>query len=175
MTIAPPEIAPLIVFAILSRPIGVGFIGTGGRAGAHIGICLKLKETDPCNIIADYAGGPSVVLMNSLSHFTGVETMLRGTDGIITFKGVDQMRKNEGVRIVPAAKGAKEIFLPWKSAGDTARLWSNFLECVQTRQRPYSPIDIAVRVQAPLNMAILAHRASKVAHWDHDKKQIVLS
>ncbi len=53
-------------------------------------------------------------------------------------------------------------------------MWSNFLECVKTRQRPYSPIDIAVRVQAPLNMGILSHRESKVAAWDDQKQQIVL-
>ena len=73
------------------------------------------------------------------------------------------------------AKGAKEIFIPWKDAGDTGRLWANFLDCVKSRQRPYSPIDIAVRVQAPLNMGILSHRESKVAKLDKEKQQIVLS
>ena len=34
--------------------------------------------------------------------------------------------------------------------GRRGKLWSNFLDCVKSRQRPYSPIDIAVRVQAPL-------------------------
>ena len=43
-----------------------------------------------------------------------------------------------------------------------------------SRQRPYSPIDIAVRVQAPLNMGILSHRQSKVATFDKEKLQIVL-
>jgi predicted dehydrogenase len=132
---------------------------------------------DQCNIVADYAGGPSVVLMNSLSNFTGIETMLRGTDGIIIFGGVDnpKMIGPKGVRIVPAAKGAKEIQIAWKGAGDTGRLWENFLDCVKTRQRPYSPIDIAVRVQAPLNMGILSYRENKVARWDQQKPQIVMS
>ena len=58
--------------------------------------------------------------------------------------------------------------------GDTSRLWTNLLECVKTRQRPYSPIDIAVRVQAPLNMAILSHRESKVCRFDKAKQQIVM-
>jgi hypothetical protein len=128
---------------------------------------------DQCNILADYAGGPSVVLMNSLSNFTGIKTVLRGTDGLIEFASVGE-RDNQGVRIVPAAKGAKELFIPWKGAGDTSRLWTNFLQCVKTRERPYSPIDIAVRVQAPLNMGILSHRENKVAHFDTQKQQIVI-
>jgi predicted dehydrogenase len=128
---------------------------------------------DQCNIIADYAGGPSVVLMNSLSNFTGIETMLRGTEGIIIFKSIGE-RDNKGVRIVPVAKGAKEIFIPWNGAGDTSRLWTNLLDCVKSRQRPYSPIDIAIRVQAPLNMGILSHRESKVARFDAKTQQIVL-
>ncbi|MHB9050073.1 MAG: hypothetical protein ACYC35_29515, partial [Pirellulales bacterium] len=67
-----------------------------------------------------------------------------------------------------------ETFIPWKGMGDTGRLWSNFLDCVKSRQRPYSPIDMAVRVQAPLNMGILSHRENKVARFDKEKQQIVL-
>ena len=76
---------------------------------------------------------------------------------------------------MPADKGAKEIDrFPGKGAGDTAKLWSNFFDCVKSRQRPYSPIDIAVRVQAPLNMGILSHRESKVVKFDKQKMSIVL-
>ncbi|NMC19100.1 MAG: Gfo/Idh/MocA family oxidoreductase, partial [Thermogutta sp.] len=34
-----------------ARP-GIGFIGTGGRAGAHIDICLKFKEQGRCDTVA---------------------------------------------------------------------------------------------------------------------------
>jgi len=127
---------------------------------------------DQCNILVDYAGGPSVVLMNSLSNFTGIQTILRGTDGLIQFGDVEHMDK--GIRIVPLGKDKKEVVIPWKGAGDTGRLWSNFFDCVKRRQRPYSPIDIAVRVQAPLNMGILSHRENKVARFDKAAQKIVL-
>jgi len=45
---------------------------------------------------------------------------------------------------------------------------------VKTRQQPYSPINIAVRVQAPLNIGILAHQASKVAKFDKASGKILL-
>ena len=75
---------------------------------------------------------------------------------------------------MPRRQGEKEVIIPWKGAGDTAKLWANFLDCVKSRQRPYSPIDIAVRVQAPLNMGILSHRESKVARFDKATGKIVL-
>ena len=128
---------------------------------------------DQCNIIADYAGGPSVVLMNSLSNYTGIDTMLRGTDGVVTFGDIEH--PGAGIRVVPVDKSKKEITVPWNGAGDTARLWANFLDCVKTRKRPFSPIDIAVRVQAPLNMGILSHRDGKVARFDKTTQKIVMT
>jgi predicted dehydrogenase len=155
------------VFSVLELDFPQRVLGGGGT------FQYNREVPDQCNIIVDYAGGPSVVLMNSLSNFTGISTILRGTDGLIEWGQVDHPER-KGVRIVPAGKGQKEIFIPWQGMGDTARLWSNFLGCVKSRQRPYSPVDIAVRVQAPLNMAILSHRESKVARFDRQTKQIVL-
>jgi predicted dehydrogenase len=154
------------VFCLLDLDFPVRVFGGGGT------FQYSREVPDQCNIIADYEGGPSVVLMNSLSNFTGILTVLRGTDGLIQFGDVEHMEK--GIRIVPVDKAKKEVVIPWKGAGDTGRLWSNFLDCVKSRQRPYSPIDIAVRVQAPLNMGILSHRESKVARFDKAKQQIVL-
>jgi hypothetical protein len=76
--------------------------------------------------------------------------------------------------VVPFDKSKKELTVPWNGAGDTGRLWSNFMDSVKGRQRPFSPIDIAVRVQSPLNMGILSHRAGKVARYDKKAQQIVM-
>jgi predicted dehydrogenase len=146
------------VFCLLELDYPERVLGGGGT------FQYNREVPDQCNIIADYAGGPSVVLTNSLSNFTGIQTMLRGTDGIILFGDIEHPGK--GVRIVPNAKGAKETVIPWQGMGDTNKLWSNLMDCVKTRHRPYSPIDLAVRVQAPLNMGILSHRASKVAKFN---------
>ena len=134
---------------------------------------------DQCNIIVDYPGGPSVVLMNSLSNHVPLKTVIRGTKGIIDWPGIDG-GENKGARIVrfgvggPDGKKDAETFIPWRGMGDVTKLWMNFLDCVKSRQRPYSPIDIAVKVQAPLNMGILSHRESKVAFFDKAKHAIEL-
>ncbi len=154
------------VFCLLDLDFPERVLGGGGT------FQYNREVPDQCNIIVDYAGGPSVVLMNSLSNYSGIQTVLRGTDGAIVCGDIEHMDK--GIRIVPAEKGSRETVIPWKSAGDTGKLWANFLDCVKSRKRPYSPIDIAVRVQAPLNMGILAHREGKVARYDKSKQQIVL-
>jgi predicted dehydrogenase len=128
---------------------------------------------DQCNIIADYPCGPSVVMMNSLSNHVPADTMIRGTDGIITWRPLGA-GEEQGIRIVPFAKGKKEIHLPWKGCGDVSKLWQNLLDCVRTRQQPNCNIALAVRVQAPLSMGVFSYRENKVARFDKEKEEIVL-
>lgn len=128
---------------------------------------------DQCNIIADYSGGPTVVMTNSLSNQFPADTVIRGTGGIITWAML-QGGKEYGVRIVPSGKGKEEILIPWKGQGDTSKLWQDLLECVRTRRQPKCNIAMAVRVQAPLSMGILSHRESKVVKFDRQKMAIVM-
>ncbi len=129
---------------------------------------------DQCNIIADYPDGPSVVMTSSLSNHVQAETVIRGTDGVIKWAML-QGGKDYGVRIVPFAKGKEEIRIPWKGQGDTKKLWSDLLECVQTRRQPKCNISMAVRVQAPLSMGILSHRESKVVKFNRQNESFEYS
>jgi hypothetical protein len=115
--------------------------------------------------------------MNSLSNYVPLMTVIRGTNGIIEWPGIDSGEKKgvrNGARIVSFDKKIPEKFIPWQGMGNVTKLWENFFDCVKSRQRPYSPIDIAVKVQAPLNMGILSHRASKVAFYNKEKQAIEL-
>jgi predicted dehydrogenase len=154
-------------FTPLFRLLDVDFpertLGAGGMFQYN-----DLREVpDTFNMIIDYPGGPSVVLMDTLSNATGCNTLVRGTEGTLTF---------QGTQIVITRHDAKEPshVIPCPGHGDTARLWANFIDCVDSRQRPLSPVDIGAKVQAPLNMAILSYRENKVARFDHEKMEIVL-
>lgn len=127
---------------------------------------------DQCNIMIDYEGGPSIVLMNSLSNHATIDTMLRGTAGTITWKQINDNNSKE-VRISPHSTGVQEIVIPWTNMGNTQGLWENFLDCIKTRKEPVSPMSLAIKVQLPLTMAILAHRNSKVVTFDRESEQIV--
>ena len=153
------------VFCLLDLDYPERVFGGGG--------CFQYDREvpDQCNIIADYKDGPSVVMMNSLSNYTGIDTKIRGTNGIIILT-------DKGMRIVPidpkTNKETDEISIPWNGMGNTDKLWLNLLDCVKTRQQPFSPIAAAVRVQAPLSMGILSHRENKVALFDRQQQKIVL-
>ena len=156
------------IFCILELDFPNRVFGGGGT------FQYDREVPDQCNIIADYPDGPSVVMTNSLSNHVPADTVIRGTDGIITWAML-QGGKGDGVRIVPFAKGKEEIRLPWKGQGDTNKLWADLFECVETRKQPKCNIAMAVRVQAPLSMGILSHRESKVALFDCDSQSIRMS
>ncbi len=48
-----------------------------------------------------------------------------------------------------------------------------FLDCVRSRRRPYSPVDTALRVHAPLCMGVMSYRDDKVMKFDAQKTAIV--
>jgi len=113
------------------------------------------------------------VMTNSLSNHVPSSTMIRGTDGIISW-GMLQGGEDEGIRIVPFGSGKQEMLIPWAGQGDTSKLWRNLLECVETRAQPACSIEMAVRVQAPLSMGVLSHRENKVVRFDPQTQSIVL-
>jgi predicted dehydrogenase len=153
------------IFCVLELDFPERVFGGGGT------FQYDREVPDQCNIIADYPDGPSVVMTNSLSNHVPRDTIIRGTDGIITWSML-QGGKDDGVRIVPFAQGKEEIRLPWKGQGDTGKLWADLLDCVKTRQQPKCNIRMAVRVQAPLSMGILSHRESAVAKFDFETQSI---
>ena len=127
-----------------------------------------LREVpDTFNMVIDYPGGPSVVLMDTLSNATPCQTFIRGTEGTLRFEG-------KRILIQPHGKKKPSHVFESKGFGDTAKLWRNLLECVRTRRRPLSPVDVGARVQAPLNMAILSYRENKMARFDVENEKIIL-
>ena len=115
------------VFCILELDFPERVFGGGGT------FQYDREVPDQCNIIADYPDGPSVVMTNSLSNHVPQDTVIRGTDGIISWAML-QGGKGEGVRIVPFDKGKKEIKMPWKGQGDTSKLWADLLDLRQDTQ-----------------------------------------
>lgn len=155
------------IFAILNLGYPHRVFGGGGT------FQYNREVPDQCNVLADYTDGPSVTMMCTLSNHVPTDTVIRGTNGIITWQ--DFTHRSKGIRIVPFAKGVKEIFLPWKGMGDTVKLWENLFDCVKTRQQPACSIDMAVRVQAPLSMGIISHRENQCVLFDQKRQELVLS
>jgi len=154
-------------FTPLFRLLDVDFPERTTGAGGMFQYNDLREVPDNFDMMIDYPGGPTVVLMNSLSNATGCNTVVRGTEGTLTF---------QGTQIVITRHDANEPshVIDCPSHGDTAGLWSNFIDCVHSRQTPLSPVRLGAKVQAPLNMAILSYRENKVARFDREKQEIVL-
>jgi len=151
------------LFCLLDVDFPERVTGAGGRFQYD-----GLREVpDQFNMVIDYPGGPSVVLMNSLSNATGCSTVVRGTGGVLTLDG-------KGITITPDGAKSPSNVIPWSGMGNTQLLWSNFIDCVHSRAKPLSPVDVGARVQAPLNMAILSYRENRVARFDRKEQSILL-
>jgi len=156
------------VFAILGLDFPERVFGGGGT------FQYNREVPDQCNIIADYPDGPSVILVNTLSNHVPMDTVIRGTEGIISWPMIGS--KSDGIRIVSFANSSRkqtDVTLPLKGMGDTNKLWKNFLDCVRTREQPACSIDIALRVQAPLSMGAISQREDKVVRFDYDNQSFV--
>ena len=114
------------IFCILELDYPERVFGGGGT------FQYNREVPDQCNIIADYPGGPSVVMTNSLSNHVPADTIIRGTDGLITWAHAPGRQGVRRAHRALRAKGKKEILLPWKGQGDTSKLWANLLDCVKT-------------------------------------------
>ena len=164
-------------FTPLFRVLGLGYpervVGAGGKFQYD-----GLREVpDQFNMVIDYPGGPSIILANSLSNAAPLryprggglvfDTIIRGTRGLITFE-------RQGIVVLPHGAKKPSHVIKWNGMGNTSLLWVELLECVKTRRRPVSPVDVAARVQAPLNTAILSYRQNKVARFDTKREEIIL-
>ncbi len=156
------------IFCILELDYPERVFGGGGT------FQYDREVPDQCNIIADFAHGPSVVLTSSLSNHVPDDTKIRGTEGIMMW-GMLQGGKDYGVRIVPFGEGREEIRIPWRGQGDTKKLWSDLLAKVPTRETCKCNIELALRVQAPLSMGIVSHRENKVVTFDRRNRRFLLS
>ena len=70
------------------------------------------------------------------------------------------------------AKGKSDI-VPGLKTEATSLHWKNFLQCVRTREKPVSDVEFALKVQAALNMSMLALLNKKVTQFNAAQRQIL--
>ncbi len=63
-----------------------------------------------------------------------------------------------------------------KSTGPgNAEHWQNFIECIKTRQRPASDIELCHKSSAVCHLGNIAYRSRLRVDWDNEKQRIVHS
>lgn len=127
---------------------------------------------DTFNMCLDFPQKLSVVMVCTLANEYQTDPSIRGDEGSIVLQtdwssGVDSLT-------VISKKGERRAITGGRR--DTTRAhWQNFLACVRTREKPVSDVEFGYQVQVALNMAMLGYLEKKVARYDEQKHEIVLS
>jgi predicted dehydrogenase len=128
---------------------------------------------DTFNMCVDYPESVSAVLVCTLANDYVTEPAIRGDEGTLTLQNAGGWEGGfDSITVIPA-KGKSEI-VPGLKTEATSLHWKNFLQCVRTREKPVSDVEFALKVQAALNMSMLALLNKKVTQFDAAQKQILL-
>jgi len=148
--------------------LGTGFPTRCCGAGGKLFYDHEREVPDTVNILCDYPEGLTVAMLGTQVNAREAETCIRGSDATIVFEG-------PGLRIYPAdgnLQPKQEVAA--EAPGDCRELWINFLDCVQSREQPWSNVRLQYTVQTALNMGMLSLLEGKMAHFDAEKERIRL-
>ncbi len=157
----PHMLTPVAIAAGLDFPTRVS--ASGGKLFYN----HEREVPDTVNILADYAQGVTLALLGTQVNATSIPTCIRGSEATLTFGGA-------GIQISPADGGGVAREVAREQGGDTKELWANFLECVRTRETPWSDVQTQYRVQTTVNMGMLSLMQGKMAHFDTEREAIRL-
>ncbi len=115
-----------------------------------------------------YANGVNLIFTGSGPGFDGVRQGItfEGTDGWVWVNRGSMDAEPKSLR--KEQVGPDEIRLPVSKFHQ-----ANFLECVRTRQKTISNIDVAVRSDTVCQLAWCAFHLQRKLHWDPDQEVFV--
>jgi len=158
----PHTLTPLV------KVLGVRFPATVSAAGGKFHYDGLREVPDTFNMFIDYPEKLTITLMCTLANARGITTMVRGTEGTISFEG-------KGIVVYPAQGSKKQKQeIARTRPGSVLEHWRDFVRCVRTREQPRSDVDTALWVQTALIMGVLSLRERKLARFDAKRAEIVL-
>jgi predicted dehydrogenase len=135
---------------------------------------------DTFNLIADFPQGHSLVLSSSMANSRHIPGLIRGHEGTIImvdhgmFEGrtdhITLIPENRVIRADEDYKtkfGEKEQQIAVDQKDAMATHVRNFLECIRSRQNPTLNVDVALRAQVTISMAVQSYREGRVLYWDN--------
>jgi predicted dehydrogenase len=162
------------VFTPFVSALGLNYPSLAVASGGIFKYTTYDREVpDTFNMCVDYPEKVSAVLVCTLSNGYVSEPAIRGDEGAMTLQNAGGWEGGfDSITIIPN-KGEKQI-VPGLKTEATSLHWKNFLQCVRTREKPVSDVEFALKVQAALNMSMLALLNRKVATFDPTAKKIIL-
>jgi predicted dehydrogenase len=144
------------------------------------GICVfkdSREVPDTFHLMGEYAAGHSVVLSSSMANSQHIPGLIRGHLGTIImvdhgkFEGVTDhiTLRPEKATIDEAYKakfGSQESAFPVEQIDVERTHFSNFLNCVRTREKPRLDVETAARAQVLISMAVQSYREGRTLYFN---------
>ena len=162
------------VFTPFVSALGLNYPSLAVASGGIFKYTTYDREVpDTFNMCVDYPEKVSAVLVCTLANDYVTEPAIRGDEGTLTLQNAGGWEGGfDSITRIPP-KGQPEI-IPGLRTEATPLHWKNFLHCVRTREKPVSDVEFALKVQAALNMSMLAYLNKKVVQFEPTQKQILV-
>jgi predicted dehydrogenase len=151
----------------LLKAIGAGLpkkvVAAGGRYHFNGGRDVP----DTFDMLIEYPEGLTVAVLGTIVNDTGIDTIIRGSEGTVRFSGEAQL----SLTPQPGSKKSPRVMATDRTVEDHIR---DFLRCIRTREKTRCDIELGYAVQVPLIMAMQSYVSGKVARFDATTEEIHL-
>jgi predicted dehydrogenase len=140
---------------------------------------------DTFNLIADFPQGHSLVLSSSMANSQHIPGLIRGHKGTIIMVDHGKFESpTDHITLLPETRvigqdedykakfGTKEQQIPIDPMDAMSTHVRNFLSCIKSRQDPTLNVDVALRAQVTISMAVQSYREGRVLYWDDKAKKV---
>lgn len=152
----------------LIKALGVGLPKRVVAAGGKYFYDGERDVPDTFDLLIEYPEGLTVSVLGTIVNDTGLDTVIRGSEGNITFSGDARLI----FRPQPDLTRPRRVLTTDRYVHDHIR---NFLDCIRTREKTFCDIELGYVVQVPLIMAMQSFVTGKAAFFDADAEKIRLS
>ena len=148
----------------LFKVLGVNFPSKVVAVGGKYVYDGERDVPDTFDLLIEYPEKYTVAVLGTITNQTGVDTIVRGTEGTLSFKdGGYQIEPGPGSQ---KSRGGVSLITQER---DHMR---NFVQCMHNRKTPNCDIELAYRVQIPLIMSMMSFTEGKVACFDAGSETI---
>jgi predicted dehydrogenase len=152
------------------KSVGLTFPERGVGSGGKWEFTNSLAEVpDTFNVMLDYPGGPTVLLVSSMANDTPVDHVLRGHKATLEFR-------DGGFVIRPQelfAKNAKEITYKKTGAEDVMHHHRNLMAAVRRNEPLKCDCMMGYYGVVACEMGVQSFRRRRYMRWDAKKEQLV--
>jgi predicted dehydrogenase len=149
-------------FTRVAKLLNLGFPKRVAAFGGKYYYDGEREVPDTADVLIEYPEGLTVSVLGTVVNDSGgMETVIRGSEGTVTFSG----KSGQGLSFAPqpgSKRGAMEV----TSLNYDQAHQRDFFECVRTRRQPRGNLELGYRVQTAMIMAMQALVSGKVAYFD---------